>query len=542
MRSLTRREFLSKAAGGAALLSAAPYLTQPRAARAADGGTPRLAHLIPTASHERFLIKTSFHAPLVDAPRLKVGDRLVAGSPGGTSGRFFRFDVDGLKPQTEYILEIIDRAGKPLGDRWALRTLPSPDAPVSKLRILTFTSCGGDQIRVMPDGQPYHLPMVARHALLDRALSFRPDVFIANGDHIYWDQDTTLNKGKAMIEEFRKLSKRLGGTLDKKMPVLGTRNEEIFLRGCDAQIAQLYEMRMRSIPSFFIGDDHDLFENDEAEDFLVTLPPDYWMMDAARSTQLLYYPEFLPDPHRPFWMPGSNAPDREKGLSESFGTLRYGTLLEALLYDCKRHCTIKGPAATMVPVEAERWLAARTAAEETLHLFHSPSTPFGWTAGKWGEPYPDVIQRDGKAGTEVPKPYWPPGWWNQHQRILKMLGGQKKRAPLLVQGDLHAIGWGKILKSGELDFRTNPIFTVLIGPLATGTRGFPSVRRGSGAVVPSQLVVEETVPPIEKNAFTLIDVTPEKMVFRFFAWRPPEPMEKITDLEPFHQFEIGRKG
>ena len=541
MKYLTRRKFLSAAMKGAVLTSLAPSLGNlDFAFGAQEGGSPKLAHLVPTANHERFLIKASFSAALAEAPRLKIDARWVEGAPGGTSGRFWRFDADGLKPGTQYILQVMDRRGNPLGDSWPLKTFPAPDAPAPRLRILTFTGCGGEELLKFPDGTPLYLPMVARQALLDRALSFQPDVFIANGDHIYWDQETWDKRAKSMVEIYTKARDQLGH-LDRTIPVLGTKNEEAFIRICNSQITRLYNMRIRSIPSFFIADDHDLFENDEAHDFLITLPPSYWMLDAARSTQHLCYPEFLPDPNRPLWMPGSNAADRGQGLSESFGTLRYGKLLEALLYDCKRHCTLKGPAATMIPPEAERWLAARTAAEETAHLIHCPSTPFGWTAGKWGEPYPDVIQRDGKAGTERPKPYWPAGWWNQHQNLLKMLGDQKKRPPMLVQGDLHAIGWGKILRSGELDLSKNPIVTMLIGPLGTGVVGFPSAFRGSRPQVPSQLTVEEVVPPIEKNGFTIMDVTPEKVTFWLFAWRPPEPIEKIPTLDPFHKFEVERK-
>ena len=64
------------------------------------------------------------------------------------------------------------------------------------------------------------------------------------------------------------------------------------------QIADLYGTMMRSTPVFFLQDDHDYFENDEADDKLVTLPPDPFMLNLARASQLLYYPEFLPDAHR----------------------------------------------------------------------------------------------------------------------------------------------------------------------------------------------------------------------------------------------------
>jgi hypothetical protein len=95
------------------------------------------------------------------------------------------------------------------------------------------------------------------------------------------------------------------------------------------------------------------------------------------------YPEFLPDAARPLGLPWSSAGDRVWGISESFGTLRYGRPVEMLLYDVRRTQTLAGPSAVYVDPEVEKWLKARTA--EVTHLVHVPSNPPGWTAGKWGE-------------------------------------------------------------------------------------------------------------------------------------------------------------
>ena len=50
---------------------------------------------------------------------------------------------------------------------------------------------------------------------------------------------------------------------------------------------------------FFIQDDHDYFDNDEATDDIITFPPTHFMLQLARATQQMYYPEFLPDVARP---------------------------------------------------------------------------------------------------------------------------------------------------------------------------------------------------------------------------------------------------
>ena len=56
-----------------------------------------------------------------------------------------------------------------------------------------------------------------------------------------------------------------------------------------------------------------VFEDDRADATLTTFPPDAFMMELARATQRLYYPELLPDANRPLDLPGSNAADRPAG-------------------------------------------------------------------------------------------------------------------------------------------------------------------------------------------------------------------------------------
>ena len=170
-------------------------------------------------------------------------------------------------------------------------------------------------------------------------------------------------------------------------------------------------------PVFFLQDDHDHFENDDATDEIVTFPPTAFMLRLARATQQLYYPEFLPDAARPGGLPWAGSGDRDRGLSESFGTLRYGRLAEVLLYDVRRTMTLAGPSAVFVDPEVERWLRDRTASTDTTHLVHAPSNPPGWSAGKWGEWYPDILGADGKLTTKVPNRTGKRAGWPKHDRL-----------------------------------------------------------------------------------------------------------------------------
>jgi hypothetical protein len=81
---------------------------------------------------------------------------------------------------------------------------------------------------------------------------------------------------------------------------------------------------------------------------------------------------------------------------------------------------------------------------------------------------------------------------------------------------------------------------ILNGPLGTGAAGWPSGPRGLGPTTPGALTLERNIRPIEKNGFTIVDVTPEKLVCQLFAWREPDPFEAIKSLQPYDVLEIAR--
>src|SRR5262249_44389480 len=148
-------------------------------------------------------------------------------------------------------------------------------------------------------------------------------------------------------------------------------------------------------------------------------------------------------------------------VSESWGTIQYGRLAEVLLYDVRRMCTLAGASAGYLDPEVERWLLARSSSPEVTHVVHAPRNPMGWSAGKWMEWYPDVLNREGNLTTKEPKPYWQSGWMEQHDRLVAAMTGMKGRVPLTISGDLHAVGIGKIMRSGSLQLEKNPLNAVL---------------------------------------------------------------------------------
>jgi hypothetical protein len=545
----TRRELLGAGASAALGLlpwgNTAPVLAQASPARETAGAQTwedgDLAHVLPTSSHDRILIKTSFKKPLDATPILQVGENRISGLRSDTRGLFWQFHAGDLKPGTSYELSLTSSDGRSLCQPWKLSTMPAPDELPSKLRLLIYSCAGGHDLFSAAKTGFGFLPAAVRQRLLRRGLSFGPDALIANGDHVYWDllaprAAPKLGASKAALEYAR---------FDRDAPILGGANESALLRAAGEQITPLYGTLCRSTPVFFLQDDHDHFDNDEATDEAVTFPPDNFMLQSARATQRLWYPEFLPDPNRSPGLPGSDSPDqpsyRPSGLSESFGTLRYGRLAEVLLYDVRRTVTLAGPTAVFVAPDVEAWLKARAAAKDVIHLVNVPSNPPGWSAGKWGEWYPDLLGPDGKLSEERPKPYWQRGWLSQHDRLMQALSAMPGRIPLVVSGDLHAIGEGRMLRSGHLNFANNPVIAVLPGPLGTSNGGWASEFRGVGPKPPQHLDMQETIIPIEENGFLLADFTPGNITLRYFKWnQKTQPVSDIDTLEPFHTTELRR--
>lgn len=537
---MQRREFLHQVT---ALTAAglAPRLTA--AARGEDAGwNPGVVrHLLPTVNDRRILLKVSFQTALAKPPRLIADRQAYTGRMTDTRGFYWAFDASGLEPAKPYRLSLLDADEKPLCDSWTLATFPAPNQQASRLRLLIYTCAGGHEALRDLKGRQYYQRLSTRIRLLERALSFKPDAVIANGDHVYWDQ---REGGSARVFQKTGQDEKLAGRFIRTLPVFGTPNEIVLEKAVGPQIADLYGSRFRSVPVFFIQDDHDYFEGDIANDRVVTFPPDHFMLRLGRAAQRLYYPEFLPDETRPAGLPGSSEPDQPGGFSECFGTLRYGRLAELLLYDCRRFMTVHGPSAVYVPPEAEQWLTSRMSASDAAHVVNIPSLPVGWSAGKWGDWYPDVLDKQGRLTIDRPKPYWQAGWRAQHDRLLAAASAMKQRIPLFVNGDMHSIAAERIFRSGQVDLRGNPVVTVLTGPLSTGATGWPSAVRNVLATQPIGLEVEEYLPVIEDLGFILADFTPDRITIRFFrwGWRADQPEDMIDALQPFRVLELERPG
>ena len=536
---MLRRQFLRASAAGSVLGGTPPAIwAQDKPPRASGGAWDRgrLVHLLPTVSDSEMLIKASFDAPLAAAPVLRVNNRLVTGTMTDTRSETWQFHATSLAPARRHRLALIaggKAGGRALCQPWELATFPAPDTQPERARILLFTCAGGHEVN-------NYLPTTLRNRLLRRALSFQPDAAIANGDHVYWDLRSPLTTKTSGLSA---KALAIATPPDRSRAVLGTDAEQFIKLAAGPQIAPVYGTDFRSTPVFFIQDDHDYYDNDDAYDEIVTFPPDHFMQQMARVTQSIYYPEFLPDAARPRGLPGSSQNGRPLPISESYGTLRYGRLLEMLLYTVRRNMTMAGPSAVFVEDTVEGWLKSRMAANDVAHVVNSPSNPPGWTAGKWGEWYPDVLTPDGKLTIDKPKPYWQSGWLKQHDRLMTAMSAMRGRVPLVVSGDLHASAVGRMLRTGNTDLSANPVVALLTGTIGTRETSWPSSIRKISAQPSLHTQMEEWIKPIEQHGFTIADFTGDKIVLRMFKWdRKTQPVEAMDTLEAFHTVELKRPG
>ncbi len=499
-------------------------------------------HILPLASANSFNIKVSFTEPQ-SGVKLKVNNSHHVGVQEDSAGRFFSFVIKNLTPATQYQLQLDNLEHLPLCDNWPLKTLPALDADVKKLTLACFTCAGGPDWPVIWDKHGFK-PVSYRKALFNILLKDKPDVVIANGDHIYWDFHSWVENRESWLAKTA-MQKMLDmkGQFDESLPVMGSLNEQTLINIADEQLAGIYGVAFRSTPILFITDDHDYFDNDDSTPQKTTFPPNQFHQDLRDTLQRFYFPEFIVQTDDEKNLPGVF--EKQGALfNKQYGRLRFGKLLDTLLYDCGGAISLTGKDARLVPQKVEDWLLTQTNNEDTHHLIHAPSHPLGWTAGKWREWYPDLLESSGSLLAQVTsdnsheKYNWQSGWWHQHQRLCESMSSQKKRKAVCVSGDLHLLGSGTIYQSAELDLSLNPVVSILSGPVGVGDLGWLSHARGVTAEHPKRVKVENVLKPVERNGYTLLQVSQKDIHVKQFQCPAGLPEADMLTVEEVAAFTI----
>jgi hypothetical protein len=484
--------------------------------------TSPVRSILPSASSNTLAVKVLLDTPPTHAPVLQLDNKPVPPNQLDSDGYSWGFVQNGLTAATSYQLTLNSEDGRPLRAPWMLKTLPALDAEPENFRILFFTCAGGD-----PDPEAEYLNMQARRALLDRAVSFQPDLAIANGDHVYWDLNTALlwRGDPASHAKMAALYHRIAW-IDQDSAFDSDTNRHSLNTIVGRQIAGLYEDRFASIPLIFITDDHDYFENDNAGEWGYSFPPRPFVLKLQQRTAAMAYPYPL---YRPALAGGTLT-------SETVEAIKIGKLVEIATFDCRRGWNTSPFGGVLFP-DVEAFLIDRLKRSNAAQYIHVPSNPMAWTAGKIGEWYED---KPPASVTTSDKGYWPSSWWDQHQRLVKALTSQRSRAAITISGDMHASGAKRVTASGDIDLSHNPLEALLCGPIGTG-KGWPSQGRGMFPRLPERLTGTDVAPTEERNGFTIFDVHKNHIDVRQFRWRPPEPIQAIAALQPHSSFRIERR-
>ena len=518
----SRRTFLKISSGIIALLSSGlifRYISN-----------QKVNHILASASHEKLAISVSLSKKTSKLDLMLDNKVIIKGIQKDRIGTNWQFISDKLLSDHSYKLQLISE-GAPLYKPWNLKTFPSPDTKVENVSVMAFTCAGGPE-GFKISGKEFFKPLKFRQKVFAEGLSMNPDFAISIGDHIYWDlrgeNAPQIGRKNKLIKFF--LGSYIGlvyGSFNRSEEAGSSKNEKVLKNIGNDQIASLYGTRFKSTPIFFIPDDHDYFENDDAEEKLVTFPADDFSKDAFKQMADLFYPPLLDTP--------DGQPKRK------IGRIRYGNAFEGLIADCAGDMTLGDKKALLISKKNEEWLLSRIDQSKAKTLAFIPSHPFGYTAGKWREWYPDVVAEEGASGTvinellsgnkgslttEVNKYLWQEGWFFQHQRLIKAIS-ERKGSRFVFSGDIHAIGAVSIIKSGKLKLKTK-LKSFLVGSVGSSSAGWPSFARGITAESPENLACESIYEVKEENGFTFFNISEDSVLAEIVSCGGHNPQDGYT--------------
>ena len=251
----------------------------------------KVKHILSSASHEKLAVTLSLSQATSEMGLLLDDDYMVKGVSTDSEGKHWQFIVNNLSPNKSYKLQLVSENVN-IYKAWSLKTFPEPHSEIDSLKVMSFTCPGGgDGFRA--SGREFFKPFKFRQNIFEEGLSKNPDIVISIGDHVYWDlrgQDSPpVGRNSKLIKFFLGGYLRLRyGAFNRNETVDSIVNEKVLKRIGNEQIASLYGTKFKSVPIFFIPDDHDYFENDDAEEEIVTFPADKFSKYAFRKMADLF--------------------------------------------------------------------------------------------------------------------------------------------------------------------------------------------------------------------------------------------------------------
>jgi hypothetical protein len=103
-----------------------------------------------------------------------------------------------------------------------------------------------------------------------------------------------------------------------------------------------------------------------------------------------------------------------------------------------------------------------------------------------------------------------------------------------VSGDIHAIAVGQISRCGRMDLSSNPVVSVLPGPVGTDGTAWPRAVEH-----PNQLDVTDRWTPIKENGFAVLDFYRDRVDVALFRWNGgTQSVADIPRLAPFARLSL----
>ena len=246
----------------------------------------KVRHILASASHERFALSISLYKKASKLDLILDGQNIVKGMQVDKKGTNWKFISDKLLSNQSYELQLISD-DRPIYKPWKIKTFPSPNLDVENVSFMSFTCAGGPE-GFRSSGKEFFKPIKFRQKVFAEGLSKKPDFAISIGDHIYWDlrgeSSPPVGRNNKFIKFFLgSYISLVYGKFNRLESASSSTNEKVLKKLGNEQIASLYGTKFKSTPIFFIPDDHDYFENDDAEEQLVTFPADKFSKDVFKK-------------------------------------------------------------------------------------------------------------------------------------------------------------------------------------------------------------------------------------------------------------------